>query len=249
MNNRILAVLAISSSAFGLAACDSAKAPAATTAATVPAAVPLAAPAPAPAATALAAPAPPAAAAPVAPVAPSAAPAPAPLAPVHAPAAPGAAPAAALAVQGYTSALPPAWTPTPPSSSMRFAQFAVPAAGKAEPGELAAFFFPTGQGGSQEANIERWASQFAGADGKPGTPTVTVAKSGNTQVTLVELKGSYARGVGMGPAGQAKPNQTLLVAMVETPAGRITLQLYGPNPTVAAQRNNFVRLATGFRPV
>lgn len=131
---------------------------------------------------------------------------------------------------------------------MRFAQFVLPAAAGAEPGELAAFFFPTGQGGSHEANIERWTSQFVSADGKPVAPKISASKSGGIAVTLVELQGTYARGVGMGPAGDAKPNQTLLVALVETSVGRITLQTYGPSKTIAAQRDSFVKFAKDFRP-
>lgn len=169
-------------------------------------------------------------------------------APVLPPAPPAALPKLdRLVIQGFAAAVPNAWTPTQPSSSMRVAQFALPAAAGAEGGELAAFFFPTGQGGSQEANIERWVSQFSASDGKPVTPKISTSKSGDTSVTLVELQGTYARGVGMGPAGEAKPNQTLLVALIETPVGRITLQGYGPNKTIAAQRDNFIKLAKGFR--
>lgn len=153
-----------------------------------------------------------------------------------------------LVIQGFASPLPPSWTAVSPSSSMRFAQFILPAAAGAEAGELAAFFFPTGQGGSHEANIERWTSQFVSAEGKPVAPKISASKSAEIAVTLVELQGTYARGVGMGPAGDAKPNQTLLVALVETSVGRITLQSYGPSKTIAAQRDNFVKFAKGFQP-
>lgn len=153
-----------------------------------------------------------------------------------------------LVIQGFASPLPPSWTAVQPSSSMRVAQFVLPAAAGAEAGELAAFFFPTGQGGSHDANIERWTSQFVSADGKPVAPKISASKNGEIAVTLVELQGTYARGVGMGPAGDAKPNQTLLVALVETSVGRITLQTYGPSKTIAAQRDNFVKFAKDFRP-
>lgn len=153
-----------------------------------------------------------------------------------------------LVIQGFASPVPAAWTPSQPSSTMRVAQFSLPAAADAEVGEMAVFYFPTGQGGSHEANIERWTSQFTSADGKPVMPKISASKSGDIAVTLVELQGTYARGVGMGPAGDAKPDQTLLVALVEIPIGRITLQTYGPSKTIAAQRDNFVKLAKGFRP-
>lgn len=225
MKTRILAILAITSTSLGMTGCskidDTASAPPAASVAAAPAAAPLAPP--------------------VAPVAEAPAPAAAP-ALAAAPAAPG-----QLTVQGFAASVPAGWVPAQPSSSMRVAQFSLPALLGGEGAEVAAFFFPTGQGGSHEANIERWASQFAGPDGKPGKPELSVRKLADSEVSLVELKGTYARGVGMGPTGDAKPGQTLMIAMVETAAGRITLQMYGPSKAVAAQRENFIRLATGFR--
>lgn len=153
-----------------------------------------------------------------------------------------------LVIQGLASPIPDAWTPSQPSSTMRVAQFALPAAAGTEAGEVAVYFFSAGEGGSHEANIERWTSQFVTTDGNPVTPKITTSKGGDHEVTLVELQGTYARGVGMGPTGDAKPDQTLLIAMVETPVGRITLQMYGPSKTVAAQRDNFLKLAKGFGP-
>ena len=152
-----------------------------------------------------------------------------------------------LTIQGFASQVSAGWKPSETTSTMRIAQFEVPPAGS-DAGVVAAFFFPTGKGGSHEANIDRWASQFASADGKPVAPKISTQKQGGTEVTLVELKGTYARGVGMGPSGDAKPNQSLIVAMVETSSGRITLQMYGPSKTVAAQRDSFLKLANGFRP-
>lgn len=153
-----------------------------------------------------------------------------------------------LVIQGFSSPVPTSWTSSQPSSTMRVAQFALPAAAGVDMGELAAYFFPTGQGGSHQANIERWASQFTAMDGKPVAPKVSTSKNGDIEVTVVELQGTYARGVGMGPTGDAKPNQTLMVAMVETTIGRITLQMYGPSKTLSAQRDGFIKLAKGFRP-
>ena len=153
-----------------------------------------------------------------------------------------------LVIQGFASPLSPTWVATVPSSSMRVAQFDIPAAKGADAGEMAVFFFPSGQGGSPEANIQRWASQFTAPNGQAVTPKVSTENIGGMRLTLVELQGTYARGVGMGPTGDAKPNQTLLVALVETTVGRITLQLYGANKTISAQRSNFMKLAKGFRP-
>jgi len=154
-----------------------------------------------------------------------------------------------IVINGFMAMLPPSWIPTQPSNPMRIAQFEVPPARGADPGEAVVFFFPPGQGGTQEANIERWASQFSAPDKLPVLPKTTKSKAGNSEVTLVELQGNYSRGVGMGQESEARPDQTLLVSMIETPAGRITIQLYGPSKTVAAQRDSFLKLARGFRPL
>lgn len=152
-----------------------------------------------------------------------------------------------LEIQGFSSQVPASWTPTQLSSPMRVAQFALPPATGLAAGEVAIFFFRSGQGGSNEANIERWSSEFSTADGKPVAAKVSTSKSDGIELTLVELQGSYARGVGMGTTDQAKPDQTLMVAILTTAVGRITLQMYGPSRTVAAQRDNFLKFAKGFR--
>jgi hypothetical protein len=154
-----------------------------------------------------------------------------------------------LVVAGYAGPVSADWLPYQPTSAMRSAQFVVPAAPGAATGELIAYFFPVGQGGKHDENIARWTAEFASADGKPVTPTVVESKNGALGLTLVTLNGTYARGAAMVATGGPKPDQTLLVAMVETPGGRITLQMFGPRKTVALQRDNFVKLAKGFAAV
>jgi hypothetical protein len=150
---------------------------------------------------------------------------------------------------GFRAPLPPNWVAQPPASSMRVGQYRVPGAAAAGDAELVVFYFGKGQGGTVEANIGRWASQFSTPDGRPAKPRVGKLKANGLAVTTVELTGSYARGVGMGPQGAAKPDQTLLVAVIETPEGNITIQLHGARETVAAQRKGFDAMVKGFRKV
>src|SRR5262249_61379413 len=79
---------------------------------------------------------------------------------------------------GGLSWKPPAdWAVAPSSSSMRFVTYRVPAAaGDAEPGEVAVFFFGANQGGSVDANVERWNAQFTpeASSAKPARKTETV---------------------------------------------------------------------------
>ncbi|MRW84927.1 hypothetical protein GJ698_12635 [Pseudoduganella sp. FT26W] len=155
-----------------------------------------------------------------------------------------------LTVRGWSSPAPAAWTPVQPASAMRAAQFILPGGtGKADDdGEMVVYFFPAGDGGSQDANIQRWTAEVTDAAGKPVKPAVTTSKTGMTKVTLVTLQGAYTRGANMLPDAKRKTGQTLMVAMVETTMGRITLQAYGPSKTVAAHRDSFIKLANGFVP-
>ena len=148
---------------------------------------------------------------------------------------------------GYTAPVPGDWEPQPPASNMRVGQYRVPAAPGSSDAEAVLFYFGKGQGGSVEANVQRWISQFTAADGHPVTPKLQKLTVNGLAVTTVELSGTYARGVGMGPQGEAKAHQTLLVAVFETAEGNVTLQLHGAQATVAANRKGFDALVRGFK--
>lgn len=146
----------------------------------------------------------------------------------------------------YSVPVPAHWQAQPPASSFRLAQFMVPAAAGAAAGETVVFHFGAGQGGSAAANIARWASQFAGADGRPAVPKGESFNVGGLRATLVELSGSYARGVG-GVSGAPKPNQMLIAAIVEAPEGNLIFQLHGDRATVEANRAAFMAMIKGLR--
>ena len=148
-----------------------------------------------------------------------------------------------------TSEVPGDWVASKPSSDMRLLQFTVPATGDAKGGdaEMVVYYFGQGQGGSLDANVKRWASQFSTPGGDPVEPVITPL-SGKMPATLVELKGNYARGVGMGPTGDAVPDRMLLAAVVETPSGNLYPQMHGPADLVAAQKGAFVAFIEGIAP-
>jgi hypothetical protein len=120
--------------------------------------------------------------------------------------------------------------------------------GKGEGAEFVAFFFGVDAGGPVEANIQRWQSQFVPVDGKPVEPKVGRYKIGKElKLTTVSLTGTYARGVGVGPVGTPKPDQTLLCGVYETPKGTVTFQLHGPRKTIDANRDLFSDVLLGLR--
>jgi hypothetical protein len=151
---------------------------------------------------------------------------------------------------GLRSTVPAAWVVAQPESNMRLAQFSVPAAGGdgGEGAEMVVYYFGPAQGGTVEANVERWQSQFTGPDGGPVEPQITEL-GGDYPATLVSLRGGYARGVGMGPTGDALPDRMLLAGIVETPQGKLYPQLHGPADLVAAQKPAFVAFIEGLAPV
>lgn len=148
---------------------------------------------------------------------------------------------------GLETDIPVSWTPVPPANSMRLAEFQAPSAGLPA-AEAVVFFFPPGQGGPQDMNIARWASQFTDAKGAPVKPQIGNAVINNMAVTRIELNGNYSRGVGMGTTeGAVKPNQTLLAAIITTPAGNVTMHFFGPQASVKKQRESFEAVLRSIR--
>lgn len=160
-----------------------------------------------------------------------------------------AAPAQTVTLTGVEAPVPSAWLAVTPSTSMRLAQFRVPAAGGSQDAELVVFYFGPGQGGTPAANIARWQTQFSTPDGGRVEPVVNRFETDGMAVTQAEFQGNYARGVGAGPVGSAKPGQILLAAIVEGPRGKLFVQLYGPAATVNEHRRAFDDFVRGMRRV
>lgn len=146
---------------------------------------------------------------------------------------------------------PPGWVSKPPASSMRVAEFTLPkTAPDAEDAELAIFFFG-GQGGTVQANIDRWIAQMAQPDGRASrevaTTTTLQTKSG-MKVSLVDVPGTYVAEVKPGAAERLnKPGFRLRAAVVETPKGPYFVKLTGPAATVARWDRTFLDFISGLR--
>jgi hypothetical protein len=145
-----------------------------------------------------------------------------------------------LAFIGLEAHAPAAWTMVPPATDKRLAQFKITTPGEGMTAEVIVYYFGKGDGGTAEANIERWQGQFIGAENRPVIPTVNRFQSNGMVVTTAELHGAYARGIGVGPVGVPKPGQTLLAAVVETPEGNLIIQLHGKTASVSAQKEAFL---------
>lgn len=153
---------------------------------------------------------------------------------------------AGTGASGLTWVAPEGWRSEPPASGMRRAQYRV--SGPAGDAECVVFYFGPGQGGDAAANAQRWASQFRQPDGRDpasALKTSTLQVDGMA-VTLVEVKGTYAGGMGGGPTGD-KPGYELLGAIAAGPDANWFFKLTGPEKTVEAQRASFEAMVRSLR--
>jgi hypothetical protein len=132
--------------------------------------------------------------------------------------------------------VPEGWTAEKPTSEMRLAQYKLPkAAGDEEDALLVVFYFGPGQGGTTQANIDRWVNQVKqpdGSDSKDKAKTETLTVNG-LQVSTVDVKGTYSGGMSQdsGPK-DSKSIYRLRGAVIETPKGSYFVKLTGPEKTV-----------------
>ena len=125
-----------------------------------------------------------------------------------------------------------------PDRPMRAGTYSVPAAsGDPEAGEMAIFFFGPGQGGSVEANIQRWIGQFQ--DVKTPAKRATQKLNGFS-VTTIELAGTYLFSpTPMSPEKTPKPGYRMVAAIVDAPDGPVFFKFTAPAKTVAANEALF----------
>ena len=134
------------------------------------------------------------------------------------------------------SKVPEGWTTEKPSSDMRVAQYKLPKAeGDSEDALLVLYYFGQGQGGSPQANIDRWINQIKQPDGQPTkdrakTETITV---NGLHVDTVDVAGNYSGGMSPDSApANSKSIYRLRAAVIDTPKGSYFVKLTGPEKTV-----------------
>jgi hypothetical protein len=139
-----------------------------------------------------------------------------------------------------TFTAPPEWKPVTVSSSMRVAQWALPhAAGDSQDGELVVYYFG-GQGGSLDANIERWVGQMKQPEGRPSPVKRDSRTINGLKVTLVDLTGTYVAEMAPG-SGQLhnSPGFRMRAGYIETANGPYFIKLVGPAKTIGAFEKQF----------
>jgi hypothetical protein len=155
--------------------------------------------------------------------------------------------AAPASSSGSTGALqfktPDGWSSETPPPGMRVAQYQLPAAeGDAEPASLIVYYFGAGQGGSVQANLDRWTGQIqqpSGASSKDKAKTESLTVNG-MNVTLLDVSGTYVGGDMGGGAGQSKPNFRMRAGVIESPKGAYFIKLVGPEKTIGKWDDAFM---------
>jgi hypothetical protein len=136
--------------------------------------------------------------------------------------------------------VPSGWVEQTPASTMRKAQFSLPKAeGDPEDAELVAFYFGQGQGGSVEANIDRWIGQISQPDGSSSKEKAKTSKRevGGMSATLVDVSGTYSNTM-MGNTAP-RTGYRMLAAVIETGEGPWFFKLVGPEKTVSKWSGSF----------
>jgi hypothetical protein len=158
--------------------------------------------------------------------------------------------AGALLAAGLTFATPDGWRQSPPTSSMRVAEFVLPrAVGDGEDAQLIVYYFGGG-GGSVEANMQRWIGQIRQPDGKPSSEAAKkeTRKVNGLSLTLVDVSGTYIAEMSPGAGDHNnKMRFRLRAGVVETSKGPYFIKLTGPEKTVAKWEGAFDQFVNSFK--
>ena len=136
---------------------------------------------------------------------------------------------------------PPKWERTQGGSSMRKASYQIKAApGDTEDAEAAVYYFGPSNGGSTDANIQRWITQFP--DVPPADVKRVERQANGMKQTVVDIQGTYdGSSMSIREVGK-KPNFRMIAAVVETPGGSYFFKMTGPQRTVESARAAFFSL-------
>jgi len=134
---------------------------------------------------------------------------------------------------------PETWHWVKPSGAFRTAQLEK----KAPDGTLLVItfsHFPAGEGGSVQANIDRWISQFIQTT---GTPDVVSHAAPGCPFTLVRILGTMKGGVPGGPPKDL-PQALLRGAILEAEGELVMVKLAGPASAVRSGEKDFEALVS-----
>ena len=154
-------------------------------------------------------------------------------------------PAGGSPVGGVGWEVPEPFRSQTPSSSMRVAEYLFPEEAGETAGTLTVFYFGRGQGGSVQANIDRWVGQFTLPSGRE--PSVERSEVNGLAVTVIDVTGTYNGGMGSAE-GAPSSGQRMLGAIVEGPEGPVFFKMVAEATLVARAVAPFGELVASFHP-
>lgn len=146
--------------------------------------------------------------------------------------------------------IPSKWKIEPVDSPARGGQWLVPPLhGEGEDGEVVAFYFGPGIGGTAKENIEAWIGTMFNAEGHPAAAEVKHHKTGGFTISQVVIFGTYNQVVSLpGVPPVPKSNYGLLGAVIENPQGTIYWRFTGPEALITANLPLFNKVIDSVRP-
>lgn len=126
---------------------------------------------------------------------------------------------------------------------MRAANYVIPAAaGDSKDGELAVYYFGSGQGGGVEANIKRWIGQFQAPGGGPADALAkrSTKTVNGIEVTILDLSGTYmVKPFPMAPKATPTPGYRMLAAIAQGADAPVFFKLTAPEKTADSAEAEF----------
>lgn len=140
---------------------------------------------------------------------------------------------------------PTEWTDLGPSGMRQGNYYYGPIDNDADSAVMAVYYFGPSQGGTIEANLERWINQMKMPDG--GDPhdeaKMTEMMAGDIKVHLLKVPGTYTAAGGMMSQGSMEKDGYLMVAaVVEAPEGNVFFKLTGPEKTATEMGAGLVQV-------
>jgi hypothetical protein len=123
------------------------------------------------------------------------------------------------------------------AGTLRLATYSIPGTGGAEGAQCAVYYFGPGQGGTVDANLERWSNEFK----NPSAAEKSSGEAHGMKVWRINSSGIYLAHSGMMGTGtpEEKADWSLLGAIVDGPNGFLFFKLTGPSATVKGARGDF----------
>lgn len=139
---------------------------------------------------------------------------------------------------------PDTWVRKEPKVSIIAHEFAIP---KSKDDQRDGRFTVMPAGGSVDANIDRWAGQFAQPDGTATKPKVTKKEIAGHKVHLVDLSGTYKDQAGPFSPAVERPEYRMLAVVIESGDTNYFLKFYGPRHTVGENEAAFNKMVEGLK--